>query len=127
MLFTPIDTLPVMLPVLVNVLPAADVSNATRPCTLPLLVMFTVEPPYTPTTGVSARLMPPYNGYAKAITGERMRRWHRLQIGKVLPSLLRDWVSEMDCTSKAIRNMLTPLRSLFEDAVNDELIDFNPF
>lgn len=68
-----------------------------------------------------------YNGYAKAITGERMRRWHRLQIGKVLPSLLRDWVSEMDCTSKAIRNMLTPLRSLFEDAVNDELIDFNPF
>ncbi len=64
-----------------------------------------------------------YNGYAKAITGERMRRWHGLQIG----SLLRDWVSEMDCTSKAIRNMLTPLRSLFEDAVNDELIDFNPF
>lgn len=47
-----------------------------------------------------------YNGYAKAITGERMRRWHGLQIGKVLPSLLR---------------------SLFEDAVNDELIDFNPF
>ena len=68
-----------------------------------------------------------YNGYAKAITGERMRRWHRLQIGKVLPSLLRDWVSEMDCTSKVIRNMLTPLRSLFEYAANDELIDFNPF
>ena len=56
-----------------------------------------------------------------------MRRWHRLQIGKVLPSLLRDWVSEMDCTSKVIRNMLTPLRSLFEYAANDELIDFNPF
>ncbi|KGH27540.1 hypothetical protein P353_18055 [Comamonas testosteroni] len=32
----------------------------------------------------------------------------------------------MDCTSKAIRNMLTPLRSLFEDALNDEPIDFNP-
>ena len=33
----------------------------------------------------------------------------------------------MDCTSKAIRNTLTPLRSLFEDALNDEIIDFNPF
>lgn len=68
-----------------------------------------------------------YNGYAKAITGERMRHWHGLKVGEVLPSLLRDWVSGMDCTSKAIRNMLTPLRSLFEDALNDELIDFNPF
>ena len=56
-----------------------------------------------------------------------MRRWHGLQVGEVLPSLLRDWVSEMDCTSKAIRNILTPLRSLFEDALDDELIDFNPF
>lgn len=68
-----------------------------------------------------------HNGYAKAINGERMRRWHGLQVGEVLPGLLRDWVSEMDCTSKAIRNILTPLRSLFEDALNDELIDFNPF
>lgn len=49
-----------------------------------------------------------YNDYAKAITGERMRRWNGLKVGEVLPSLLRDWVSEMDCTSKAIRNMLTP-------------------
>ena len=64
-----------------------------------------------------------YNGYAKAISGERMRRWHGLQVGEVLPGLLR----EMDCTSKAIRNILTPLRGLFEDALNDELIDFNPF
>ena len=68
-----------------------------------------------------------YTGYAKAIKGERMRRWHGLQISEVLPSMLRDWVSEMDCTSKAIRNMLTPLRSLFEDALNDEVIEFNPF
>ena len=68
-----------------------------------------------------------FNGYAKAVTGERMRRWHGLQIREVTPSLLRDWVSEMDCTSKAIRNMLIPLRSVMEDALNDELIEFNPF
>ena len=33
----------------------------------------------------------------------------------------------MDCTSKAIRNMLIPLRSVMEDALNDGLIESNPF
>lgn len=68
-----------------------------------------------------------YRGYAKAITGERMRRWHGLTVREVAPSALREWISEMDCTSKTIRNTLIPLRSIFEDALNDELIDFNPF
>ncbi len=78
---------------------------------------------------VSNQKMSPstYRGYAKAINGARMRRWHGLQVRGVTPSMLREWVAEMDCTSKAIRNTLTPLRSVFEDALNDELIDFNPF
>lgn len=67
------------------------------------------------------------NGYAKSITGERMRHWHGWKLKQVTPSALRDWVSEMDCTSKAIRNMLIPLRSVMEDALNDGLIEFNPF
>ena len=33
----------------------------------------------------------------------------------------------MSVTAKRARNLLTPLRSMFEDALNDELIDFNPF
>lgn len=68
-----------------------------------------------------------YNGYAKSIKSARMRSWHGKQLRDVTPSALRDWISSMDCTSKAIRNMLTPLRSIFEDALNDELIEFNPF
>ncbi|MEG1769866.1 MAG: DUF3596 domain-containing protein [Comamonas sp.] len=68
-----------------------------------------------------------FRGYAKSITGERMRHWHGWKLHEVTPSALREWVSEMDCTSKAIRNMLIPLRSVFEDALNDELIEFNPF
>ena len=72
--------------------------------------------------------MPPstYNGYAKAITEERMRRWHGCRWVRCYP-VCPDWVSEMDCASKAIRNMLIPLRSLFEDALNDELIACSPF
>ena len=44
----------------------------------------------------------------------------------VLPSFSA-WLSGLDMTAKAARNLLTPLRSVFEDALNDELIDFNPF
>lgn len=68
-----------------------------------------------------------FAGYKKSITGERMRRWHGMELHEVTPGLLRDWISTMDCTAKAIRNMLTPLRSVFEDALNDGLIAINPF
>lgn len=68
-----------------------------------------------------------YRGYAKSITGERMRHWHGWKLRELTPSALREWVGEMDCTSKAIRNMLIPLRSVMEDALNDGLIDSNPF
>lgn len=66
-------------------------------------------------------------GYAKAIDSERMRRWHGVRVNEVTPSDLRDWISEMDCTSKFIRNLMIPLRSVLEDALNDGLIQFNPF
>ncbi|WP_225981525.1 site-specific integrase [Paracidovorax avenae] len=68
-----------------------------------------------------------FRGYEKAIKGERMKRWHGMEAWEATPSLLREWIGEMRCTSKAIRNLLTPLRSLFEDALNDGAIEFNPF
>ncbi|SDM36108.1 integrase [Oryzisolibacter propanilivorax] len=68
-----------------------------------------------------------YRGYEKSIQGERMRRWHAVKLRDVTPSALREWIGDMDCTSKAIRNMLIPLRSVFDDALNDDLIEFNPF
>lgn len=68
-----------------------------------------------------------YNGYTKAIYGARMRRWHGVQVHDVTPGDLRDWIGEMNNTSKTIRNVLVPLRSVFEDALNDGLILANPF
>lgn len=68
-----------------------------------------------------------FDGYAKAINSAHMKRWHGLQVGDVTPSMLREWIADMDCTSKTIRNRLIPLRSVFEDALNDEVIDFDPF
>jgi integrase len=66
-------------------------------------------------------------GYAKAINSERMAFWHDVALGEATPSKLRTWIGTMDVTAKRARNLLTPLRSVFEDAVNDELIDYNPF
>lgn len=68
-----------------------------------------------------------FDGYAKAIGSERMKRWHGVRVNEVVPGDLREWISEMDCTSKFIRNLMIPLRSVLEDALNDGLIQFNPF
>lgn len=43
------------------------------------------------------------------------------------PSALRKWIGEIETTAKFTRNLLTPLRSVLECALNDDLIAFNPF
>lgn len=66
-------------------------------------------------------------GYEKAINSARMQYWEPIALAEATPSKLRDWIASMDVTAKRARNLLTPLRSVFEDALNDELIAFNPF
>ncbi|APW37118.1 integrase [Rhodoferax koreense] len=67
------------------------------------------------------------DGYRKAIRSERMAHWTDKPLAAVTPSELRTWVASLDVTAKFARNLLTPLRSVFEDALNDDLIEFNPF
>lgn len=66
-------------------------------------------------------------GYEKALTGVRMQHWHEMWVDEVTPAALRQWIGALGITAKAARNLLTPLRSVFEDALNDEIIDANPF
>jgi integrase len=66
-------------------------------------------------------------GYKKAILSERMSVWRDKTLKEATPSALRTWIAEMNVTAKFARNLLTPLRSVFEDALNDELIEFDPF
>lgn len=68
-----------------------------------------------------------YDGYSKAIHSERMEFWRDKTLAEASPSVLREWVRSLDVTAKFARNLLTPLRSVFEDALNDELITVNPF
>jgi integrase len=39
---------------------------------------------------------------------------------------LRDWIKDLGLTAKTVRNILTPLRAVLADAVNDDTIPSNP-
>lgn len=65
-------------------------------------------------------------GYAQAINGQLLPQWGAIALADVTPAMLRGWIASLDVTGKRVRNLMTPLRAVFEDAVNDELIDVNP-
>jgi integrase len=65
-------------------------------------------------------------GYRKAILSERMGFWKGKTLKDATPVVLRDWVSSIGTTAKFARNLMIPLRSMFEDALNDGLIETNP-
>lgn len=64
------------------------------------------------------------DGYRKAINSERMKLWTDKPLTAATPSALRKWIGEIGTTAKFTWNLLTPLRSVFEDALNDDLITF---
>jgi len=68
------------------------------------------------------------DGYTKAVRSQRMKAFAEGRaIATVLPSELRTFVASIGTTAKFVRNLLTPLRATFEDALNDDLIKANPF
>ena len=68
------------------------------------------------------------DGYRKAIDSARVQAFAEGKaLSDVTPAVLRDWIGDLGVTAKFARNLMTPLRSVFEDALNDELIEFNPF
>ena len=66
-------------------------------------------------------------GYIKALVSDKMKIWRDRNVGDVTPSELRAWISGFDTTAKTARNLIIPLRSIFKDALNDDLITFDPF
>lgn len=47
--------------------------------------------------------------------------------GSATQPVLREWIGALGLTTKSGRNLLTPLRSVFEDALNNGLIKRYPF
>jgi integrase len=67
------------------------------------------------------------HGYEKAINSEKYKYWTDKVLTDATPAELREWIGGFGVTAKFARNLLIPLRSLMEDALNDGLIEFDPF
>lgn len=65
-------------------------------------------------------------GYRKIVEGRLKPEFGLERLRDITPSRLRVWVSGLGVTAKTARNILGPLRSAFDDAVNDGAIEFNP-
>lgn len=65
-------------------------------------------------------------GYKKVINGHLLPKFDKTTLKDLTPSLLREWIGGLGVTAKTARNIVSPLRSVLDDAMNDELIDHNP-
>lgn len=65
-------------------------------------------------------------GYRIAINGHLIPQFGAMRVQELSPAILRNWVAGLNCTAKRVRNIVTPLKTVLEIAVNDELIRYNP-
>lgn len=70
--------------------------------------------------------MSTYIGYKKIILGKLIPEFDKTMLAELSPGMLREWISGLGLTAKATRNILTPLRSVLDDAVIDGAIPINP-
>ena len=67
-----------------------------------------------------------FNSYKKVINAHLMPSFGHLLVNELEPTHLKDWIVTQNKTAKTVRNILTPLRSVLDDALNEGLIQSNP-
>lgn len=67
-----------------------------------------------------------YRGYQQVYDSHLEKQWDKTLLTDLTPAALRSWIGTLDCKIKTVRNILTPLRNALEQAVNDDLIEYNP-
>lgn len=65
-------------------------------------------------------------GYRNSIKAHLRPKFGDYRVADITPSSLRAWISSLHLTAKTIRNIITPLRTVLDQAVNDDLIQKNP-
>lgn len=68
-----------------------------------------------------------YHDYDLAIENVWKPKFGKLRLTDLNRGLLKEWVSERTCGLKRIRNLLLPMRGMYAQALEDELITVNPF
>lgn len=64
--------------------------------------------------------------YEDACTAHLYKQWGKTPLLDLTPALLRTWLGTFTCKAKTLRNTLQPLSNVLNEAVNDDLIPFNP-
>jgi len=65
--------------------------------------------------------------YSARIHRHLIPAFGHLTLTELAPTHIRNWITELALSSKAINNILIPLRNVFADAYQNEVIDRNPF
>lgn len=68
-----------------------------------------------------------YRDYELAIDRVWVPKFGMLRLPELTRAALKEWVSEQTCGLKRIRNLLLPMRGMYAQALEDELITTNPF
>ena len=67
-----------------------------------------------------------YIGYRKICEARLIPYFGSVAIQDLKPAFIRDWIRDLNLTSKTVSNLLIPLRAIIDQALNDELIKSNP-
>ena len=67
-----------------------------------------------------------YLGYKKVCDAHLIPNFGTIAIQDLKPAVIREWIRDLNVTSKTVSNILTPLRAIIEQALNDENIKSNP-
>ncbi|VEG91782.1 tyrosine-type recombinase/integrase [Legionella spiritensis] len=67
-----------------------------------------------------------FNGYRKVCEAHLYPTFGKIPIRELSPLIIRNWVTELNLTVKTIRNIITPLRNMLDQALNDGIIERNP-
>lgn len=67
-----------------------------------------------------------YEGYRKIINGSLMPIFGKYNIADITPYIIKQWVTSLTVTPKTAMNCITPLKHVFDDALNDGIIAENP-
>lgn len=64
--------------------------------------------------------------YWEACNTHLFKQWDKTPVLDLTPAVLREWIGTFTCKAKTMRNTLQPLSNALVQAVNDDLLEFNP-
>ncbi len=67
-----------------------------------------------------------FKGYRDKVRRYLLPTFQHIPIRELTAAAIREWVKKLKLTTKTVRNILVPLRSVIETALVDEIIDRNP-